>query len=251
MLLTLAALAAIISPGPLPAFAASSGDADAREALASGATLEIKNVLGSVVATQGTGPNATVHVHATRDGVPQDVKLSVTTAPQRLIVCPIVPPDENCDHHDDRGGNDRVKVDFTVTVPRGVNLKVTSVNGNVVATGLDATVRANVVRGDVRIATSGPAEAHVVSGSIDATIGTPANDAELSFETVSGPIHLTLPHNANASLRASTLNGSIEGPNLAIDQQGYVGRSASGQFGHGGPHLSLHSVNGAISVSLT
>jgi hypothetical protein len=240
-----------------PAFAAErTHDTDLREAMEPGATLEVRGIRGSIVATAADGNIATIHAHASsRDGDPSEVRVHATRAGNVLIVCALYPGTTDCDErsssrHSDPYTSD-VTVDFSVAVPEGVKLKAEAVEGNVVAMRLVSDVSASTVHGDVRIATAGQAEARTVDGAIEATIGATPSAGDLSFETVNGPIHLTLPHDANASISARTLSGSIDAPGLSVDEGEYVGRTATGRYGHGGPHITLRSVNGPINVSVS
>ena len=248
--------AAIISfsLGTPAAFAEGSHDTELREAMEPGSTLEVRGIRGSIVATAGDGNVATVHAHASsRDGDPSDVRIHATRAGNVVIVCALYPGATECDDRSPSRRSDSysvdVTVDFTVAVPDGVKFKAEAVEGNVVATRLASDVSASTVHGDVRIATTGQADARTVDGAIEATIGATPSSGDLSFETVNGPIHLTLPHDANASISARTLSGAIEAPGLSVDDSEYVGHTASGRYGHGGPHITLRSVNGPINVS--
>jgi Putative adhesin len=237
-----------------PAFAAErTHDTDLREAMEPGTTLAIRGIRGSIVATAGDGNVAAIHAHASsRDGDPSEIRVHATRAGNVVIVCALYPGMTDCEDRNSRHSDpftSDVTVDFTVSVPDGVKLRAEAVEGNVVATRLVSDVSASTVHGDVRIATAGQAEARTVDGGIEATIGATPSAGDLSFETVNGPIHLTLPHDANASISARTLSGPIDAPGLSVDDNEYVGHSAAGRYGHGGPHITLRSVNGPINVS--
>ena len=234
-------------------------DTDLRAVLSAGSTLEVRGILGSIVATAAQGSAATIHAHAfSSQSDPAAVLIRATRLGRRLVVCAIYPgdPRTDCNDGDERGDRDRkadgVAVDFTIAVPHDVKLLAQAVRGDVVATGLAGDISARVVEGDVRIATTGRADARTVSGAIDATLGNTADGDDLEFETVSGPIHLTLPHGTNASISARTLSGPIEadgGISLAVHDGEWVGHSATVKLGSGGLHISLHTVSGSIRVS--
>jgi hypothetical protein len=237
-----------------------SHDTDISAVLDAGTTLEVRGISGSIVATPALGETATIHAHATsRDGDPATVQVRATRVGHSLVVCPIFPDSDGGDcgshsrrHRSDDDDRSDVSVDFTVTVPHDVKLVAEAVRGDVVATRLEGDVSARVVEGDVRIVTAGRADARTVSGSIDATLGSASSGDELDFETVNGPIHLTLPHGANASITARTLSGPIDadgGISLAVREHDWVGQSATAKLGTGGAHISLHSVSGSIRVS--
>ena len=234
-----------------------SHDTDLRETLEPGTTLEVRGILGSIVAAPGPGNVAIIHAHAvSSDADPADVAVRATRIGDRLVVCTIYPDSGRTDcgehsgrrvQHGDYEGN--VRVDFTVTVPSGVKFRAQAVDGDVVASRLSGDVSASVVHGDVRIDTSGQADVRTVDGAIEATIGATTNEGDLNFETVNGSIRLTLPHDANAAISARTLRGPIDGAGLSVDDGQWVGHTATARLGHGGPHILLRSVSGSIHVS--
>ena len=235
-------------------------DTDLHETLAPGTNVEIQNVFGSIVATPANGEIVTIHAHATsQGGDPAAVVIRATRVGDQLVICPIYPGNQSADCTSRTSGRHtfghdfdaKVRVDFTVAVPSNVTLRIDSVNGSVVATGLSDDVWANVVKGDVRLETNRRANARTVDGSIEATIGSTSNDGDLDFETVNGPIRLTLPRGANASISARTLNGQIlvdGGLSLSFDDNEFVGRSATARLGSGGPHINLRAISGSIRL---
>jgi hypothetical protein len=256
-----AALLALLALAAASMGAERTHDTDLRETLAPGTNVEIQNVFGSIVATPANGEIVTIHAHATsRGGDPAAVVIRATRLSDRLVICPIYPGNQAADcasrtsrrqHPSGHDPDANVRVDFTVAVPSNVALRIDSVNGSVVATGLSDDVWANVVKGDVRLETNRRANARTVDGSIEATIGSTSNDGDLDFETVNGPIRLTLPRGANASISARTLNGQIlvdGGLSLSFDDNEFVGRSATAQLGSGGPHINLRAISGSIRL---
>lgn len=232
-------------------------DTDLQSALGSGDTLEVRNISGSITASQAAGGTASIHAHAkSRNADPASVSIRLVRDGNRTIVCAVY-PGGSCDTHESHSsgaGHDRddVSVDFTIAIPHGVKLVADTVDGNVVARQLDAAVTAHAVSGNITIGTADAAQAHTVSGSIDATFGRVASEDDLTFETVSGSIHVTLPANANATLNARTVTGPIEGDHgvpLSVDKGSWIGESGTAKFGSGSARISLHSVSGSIRVS--
>ena len=110
-------------------------------------------------------------------------------------------------------------------------------------------MHAQTVNGDVSVRAHGSAEAQTVNGSIEAMIGHADRADDLRFETVNGNITLLLPEDAGAEIEAHTLNGDIDTDwPLEIERGGWVGRSAKGVIGGGGPELSLKTINGSIHL---
>jgi hypothetical protein len=249
-LLLLAAL-----PAPASAQNVRSHDTDLREGIGSATTIEIRDVSGSITVTQAADATVTVHAHATsRTSDPSAVTVQLRHDGDSLVICTRYPGSSDCgDHHPDSNndGND-VNVDIAVTVPLDARVVANTVEGNVSATQLRNDVRAGVVRGNIRIGTSGHANAKTVNGSIDAILSESANVDGVQLETVNGSIHLTVPQSVNASIYARTLSGSlIADPGVTFSQRdnGIVGSSGTITLGRGGGRISLRTLSGSIRVS--
>lgn len=230
---------------------------DLQAALGAGSTLEVRDISGSIVVSQASGGTATVHALATaHSGDPASVAIRMVRDGNRLIVCAVYRGGE-CNANQNRsGGNgnerDDVSVDFTIAIPHGVKLVADTVEGDVVARQLDAGVTARAVSGNITIATADIADAHTVSGSIDATLGKIGRDDDVAFESVSGQIHLTLPAKADATISARTVNGAIAGDRgvpLSVENGQWVGQSGTARLGAGSARISLRTVSGSIRVS--
>ena len=60
---------------------------------------------------------------------------------------------------------------------------------------------------------------------------------------------INLPHDANASVTAETINGGIDGSDFGLKaNKGFVGRDLEGDIGDGSARLALSTVNGAIKI---
>ena len=226
-------------------------------ALAPGKTIEIKGVNGGVEATLASGDQVrvTARKHARRSDV-ESVKLEVVEHPDGVTICAVYPapagrPDNEC--RPGEGGrnnvrNNDVTVDFTVEVPRGVNLVGRTVNGGVTAEALQSDVEARTVNGGIEIATTGLTSAHTVNGSVDVTIGRADWKDQLEIETVNGGIRFHVRGDLNAQVTATTVNGDID-TDFPLTIQGRFGpRRLTGTIGNGGRELSLKTVNGDIAI---
>lgn len=222
-----------------------------------GQVLEIKGINGAIRAVLADGDEAEVTATKTaRRSDPDDVKIEVVESGNGYTICAVYPWDRDDRPNECAAGRDGrmnshdndVTVNFTVRVPRGVVFRPVTVNGDVRAIGLRSDVWANTVNGDVRLSTSGRAEATTVNGSIEAELGSADWQDDVSFSTVNGHIELTLPPNASAEVRASTVNGDIE-TEFPLTIQGRFGpRRLRGTLGSGGHTLELKTVNGGITL---
>ena len=225
--------------------------------LASGQTLEIKGVNGSIQATAGTGDR--VEVVATRRGRRQDpeaVRIETVEHAGGITICAVYPSTDaskpnTCVPGD--GGrmnvrNNDVSVEFQVKVPAGVRLAARTVNGAVEASGLTGDVHARTVNGSVKVETRGVASAETVNGSVNATMGRADWSDDLAFKTVNGSIRVTLPASASTAVDAGVVNGSIES-GFPVQGGRVARRRLTGTIGGGGRNLSLETVNGSITIA--
>jgi hypothetical protein len=219
--------------------------------------MEVKGVNGTVRAVAHSGSEIEVEVtKSARRSDPDEVKLEVVTHADGVTICAVYPAPRNREPNECAPGsrgrsntqNNDVKVDFVVRVPRGTNFAGRSVNGAVTVTGLTGDVKAHTVNGDVRVTTTGLAEATTVNGSINATMGRANWDDVLAFETVNGGIIIELPEQLDAEVHASTVNGSIS-TDYPLTIRGRFGpKRLSGTVGRGGRELMLDTVNGSIEI---
>ena len=220
-----------------------------------GSTLEIKGVNGDVEADGGSGTQAEVVATKTgKDDDPSEVSIEVIEHSGGVTVCAVYPrssgekpfvcaagKDGKIDSHD----ND-VVVNFTVRVPRGVNLTAETVNGAVEARSIDGDVHARTVNGSVQVTATGAADGQTVNGSVTISMG--RTEGPLNFQTVNGSITVELPNGAGADVSASTVNGEIT-TDFPMTVQGRFGmHHAQGRIGAGGADLSLETVNGNIQL---
>jgi hypothetical protein len=250
-----AALAALLL-APAAAGAQSRDDFHWSRALASGKRLEIVGINGDIDARGGSGREATVSaVKRGRRSDPEDVRIEVVEDDDGVTICAVYPSygrrENDCRpggrSHSETRNND-VKVHFTVTVPRGVELVARTVNGEVEAVELDGNAEVHSVNGSVELETDGYGSASTVNGSVRARIGRGDWDDELEFTTVNGTIDLTLPSSVDTDVRASSLNGGIR-TDFPLSVRGRWGpRRMAGTIGRGGRSLVLSTVNGRMLI---
>lgn len=142
-------------------------------------------------------------------------------------------------------------VEYTLTVPRGASLdEVSLVNGDLRVEGLAGLVRASSVNGRVTASgLTGTVNLSVVNGRLEATLDRLNESGTVSLSAVNGPLVVTLPSDANATVRASTVHGAITNDfKLPVREGEYVGRDLEGRLGQGAARVHLSNVNGSISV---
>jgi len=229
--------------------------------LAAGRVLEVKGIMGSIVAEPA--PDGVAEVVAEKSGRStdfDDVEIRVVEAPDGITICAVYHPedydDDDCDlddrrRDDNRRRGARVDVDFTVRVPAGVELIAGVVTGDVMAQGLRSDVSAHSVSGDVVVSTTGVVEAGTVSGSLNVEMGS-LDWTRLSFNTVSGDITLRLPEGLGADVDFQSLSGDLDSDfDLVVDRRRdgrFVGSRVEGTIGDGGRALSFHTVSGDVRL---
>jgi len=140
-------------------------------------------------------------------------------------------------------------VEYRITVPRTARLeRVKLVNGGLSISGLSGTVRASSVNGGIKAdALSGEVELSTVNGPLEAAFDRVSSAHPISLTSVNGPIRLSLPAGAGASVNAHNRSGGIDSP---------FGRPCRANDGHrlhavinrGGAEIELNNVNGGISI---
>ena len=223
-----------------------------------GAWIVVRSANGpiSVKAAAGRTADITGVKRADRGGDPAVVRFtSKPLANGGILVCALWGDNSDCDedsyhsHNDgDHGRRNNVEVEFTVSLPSGVNVRVASVNGEVDVAGATAEVVASTVNGDVRAASSGgPVNANTVNGDVRASMRT-VGTGELEYKTVNGSIELEFPASLNADVELRTVNGGFE-TDFPMTMSGRVSpRRLTGKIGNGGRDLRATTVNGSITL---
>lgn len=227
--------------------------------VASGKTIEIKGVNGSVVAIPAEGGDVVVDaIKKGRRQKPAEVEIKVVEHAQGLTLCAVYPTPRSGIPNECTPGpkgrmavrNNDVAVEFQVKVPAGVRFVARTVNGSVRASLLTADVEAHTVNGSVTLDTRGHAQARTVNGSIRASLGQAQWQGEpLRFETVNGSVTVDLPAAASTSLDAKTVNGRIESSFPLAETHKASRTQLAGVIGKGGRALEVVTVNGSITLN--
>ena len=111
---------------------------------------------------------------------------------------------------DDRRVNYDFTLDFTVKVPRAMNLCVSTVNrGDVTVTDVAGALRVRNVNGAIALTNvRGTTDAHTINGNVDANYLTSPPDAS-AYYTLNGTIRVNYPANLSADLQFKTFQGAF------------------------------------------
>ena len=152
------------------------------------------------------------------------------------------------------------KMDFTVKVPRDLNLLVSTINdGDVVVENVTGVVRARNVNGSIRLAKlASEAEANTINGDVDIeyaknpakecrfyslngdinALFQPGLSANLTFESFNGHIYTNLTRIENLPVEIKKTNRG-DGLQYKIDGNAF-------KIGNGGPLLDFETFNGNV-----
>ncbi len=156
------------------------------------------------------------------------------------------------------------RMDFTVQVPRNLNLNVSTVNGDLVEIeGVRSRqIKAQNVNGSVRCTgVSGQTEAVTVNGDVDVQFAqSPTEDSQ--FKTINGDITLLAPEDLSVDVSFKTMNGDFYTNYETLDYlpaEVSTGEKDSGKrttyrinrttklrVGKGGPLLQTETLNGEV-----
>jgi opacity protein-like surface antigen len=263
-LLLLAALAA-------PAFlSAQSDDASRVERnaftwqgrLPAGRWLYVKNLNGPIRVEAASGDEAVVTADrlARGDADPRQVRFVVQKADdgEGVVICALWGAESSCDQrgyhsdqHDREGEWHRgsVTAEFTVRVPRGVNVDLATVNGGLDVRGATAEVVARTVNGSVRAETGGgPVRATTVNGSVWARMASVGDARDLEFASVNGSVTVEVPASLGAEVELSTVSGRV-GTEFPLTVTGRIDpRRLRATIGDGSRHVRLRTVNGNVDL---
>jgi hypothetical protein len=140
-------------------------------------------------------------------------------------------------------------VEYRITVPRTASLEnVKLINGGLSIDGVAGPVKASSVNGSIKAENlEGQADLSTINGQLEAAFNRISRTNPISLSSVNGPIHLSIPSDASASLDARNLSGGID------SDFGHAWRATGGHRLHtnvnrGGAPIHLHNVNGGISI---
>lgn len=149
------------------------------------------------------------------------------------------------------------QVEWTIKVPKGVNVDLRTVNGGVRLKGLQGDIAAKTTNGGVSGTgiISQNVQATAVNGGIEIDFGAPlGGDGKIEFETVNGGVEIGLPSESKATISARCVNGGVKVTDLDVkkDNEGASDRESKrrleGTLNGGGARVTLTTVNGGVTL---
>jgi hypothetical protein len=143
-------------------------------------------------------------------------------------------------------------VEYHIMVPRRANLEnIRLINGVLSISGVTGPVKASSVNGSIRAdKLSGQADLSTVNGSLDAGFDRLSKCHPISLTSVNGPIRLSLPPGAGATVTALNLSGGIES-DFGRAWRAPTGHRLDASVNGGGTPIRLHNSNGGITIHST
>ena len=182
----------------------------------------------------------------------EEAKIEVTATEENIRIKTDY-PDESMNF---RGGERRydnpATVEYSLTVPRKAILdSIELINGPVEIEGVEGSVKASSINGPVTVrGLMGEARLSTINGPLQAVFTQLDESKAISLSSINGDVTLIIPSDANATVRASTVHGSISNDfGIQVKHGEYVGHNLDGQIGSGGPKVKLQNVNGGIRIT--
>ncbi|HEX6751779.1 MAG TPA: DUF4097 family beta strand repeat-containing protein [Longimicrobium sp.] len=285
------ALAAAVLAAALVTPLCAQRDYDWSGELAPGATLRVFTVNGTVTVRPASGRTARIHGETENASGGDQIRYVAERSGGDIRVCALR-EDATCSDNGVRSegrrwrwGSRRSKGNFTVEVPRGVVVHVSSGNGDVAVDGGTADVHASSGNGDVRVGAgaaevhassgngtvmvdgargpvrassgngrvaittaSGPVNASTGNGRIEVAMSSLRGSGDMSFSSGNGSVTLTLPGDFSANLEASTGNGGIHSDFPMRVSGRMSSHRITGTIGNGGRRLHISTGNGSITL---
>ncbi|MGE5427314.1 MAG: hypothetical protein ACM3O8_05420 [Methylococcaceae bacterium] len=175
-------------------------------------------------------------------------------------------PRKNWQHNDDRRDIDyHYKVDFTVKVPYGMNLHISTVNeGEITVDNVSGLLDINNVNGAITVKNAkGTTRAHTVNGNV--TVDYLNNPGEASsYYTINGTIRVSYQPGLSADCTFKSMNGEFftdftdtqQLPATVTKEESKKGKGAvykinkttTVRFGKGGKTFSFETLNGNVYI---
>jgi DUF4097 and DUF4098 domain-containing protein YvlB len=162
-----------------------------------------------------------------------DVQIDVNARPDYFRV-EVDYPEMKWSNRGDQDRHRRIEVQFRLSVPRTALLnEVETVNGSVTVSNFVNFTKISAVNGNVNAGNlRGTANLSTVNGRVIADFDRLETTSKINLSTVNGEVSLTIPSDANATIKADSLNGPISNEfGLPVRKGEYVGRDLYGRVG--------------------
>ncbi len=219
--------------------------------LNAGDRVEVRGLNGKISAQAASGGEVAVRAFKrSRRGNVDDVRVEVREHAGGIMVCAVYEGgwDGCADNPRTRDGRrSDVQVHFELSIPEGVGLTASSVNGAIEVEGGVSDVKVRAVNGSIDVESLGSLDAESVNGSVEAEVWGNDLSGPVLVRSVNGSVDLDLPDALNADFAASWVNGGFSSE-IPVTLSNKSKRSARGQLGQGGELVEVETVNGRIQI---
>jgi hypothetical protein len=217
--------------------------------LAPGGEFQIVNARGNVAIRGGSGPD--VEVRAERIARAADDQSAREIVP-RIVIREDAAPDKVVLQTEGLGGiviGVEVSVDYSVTVPPGIEVRARSVAGTMTAADVRGPLVLTTADGTIAVTNlSAGIDARTVNGDVTVDLAAVGTDP-VDLRATNGSVELLLPPDANANLLLNVTNGSIDTGDLQFERTGEQNRRrVRGRMNSGGVPIEMTAINGSVRV---
>jgi DUF4097 and DUF4098 domain-containing protein YvlB len=213
--------------------------------LAAHGSVAIHNLYGDVriTAWDRDEVQVTATKHPTGGGRAEDARIVVDTTPGGVSIHTL---------YTGADSGQAASVEYRIMVPRSAHLdNVKLVNGELSLSGMTGPVRASSVNGGIHAeAMEGEVDLSTVNGRLQAGFQRLRKSNSISLSSVNGPITVSLPTGAGASVSALNRSGGIDA-DFGRSWKDSTGHRLEADVNGGGAPVRLHNVNGGISIHST
>lgn len=148
------------------------------------------------------------------------------------------------------GGIKDSRVYFEITIPEDLNLRLSTVNGDIELRNIKGELKAHTVNGDIKAyGVEYNADLKTVNGRLRVIVDDNRGE-KINVKTVNGRIELMINPEVGFTLNAKTVNGSIRSDfNEEDGDKSIVGEKATIEYGDGRLQIQAKTVNGSISIN--
>lgn len=151
--------------------------------------------------------------------------------------------------HYNRDSKGDGSVEYTLSVPRHAVLRLSNITGSIIASGFANDVSVTDVAGNVTVENiDGNLQVHTVNGGIVASLTRFTGDRRVTLYAVTGPVSLTVPHDAGAVVKAHSISGEFHSDFPLTVKSEMVGSQVDGRIGHGDGWINLETISGSMEL---
>ncbi|HEV2708336.1 MAG TPA: DUF4097 family beta strand repeat-containing protein [Pyrinomonadaceae bacterium] len=212
-------------------------------ALATGATVVLKNVSGSIKVEGWDEQRAEVKI--TKRGGTREQRRDVSIIEDS--------GDRNLSLERPIEGDSPVEVDYEVRLPRSLkSVEIRSMRSDVELSGVEGDIRVDLKQGDIELeGVAGVFDLKTMHGETRVEVKELRGDGASKITSMAGDVVLGFEGAPNIELKAKTLAGDIELDNdLGLKvEKGMVGESVAGRVGEGKHPVTIEAMAGDIKIT--